>query len=63
MELEKNGVLPVDRNKLIQTFGELPEGRSAAINDISIANAFQGTQPVKAKQKQTISQIGEILAD
>lgn len=62
MELEKIGVLPVDRNKLIQTFGEIAPGTSAAISDISIANSFNRTQAVKTKQKQTISQIGEILA-
>jgi hypothetical protein len=62
MELEKIGVLPVDRNKLIETFGELPPGTSAAINDISIASSFNRTEAVKTKQKQTISQIGEILS-
>jgi len=63
MELEKIGVLPVDRDKLTQTFGELPPGTSAAINDISLANSFNRTLALKTKQKQTISQIGEILAD
>ena len=63
MELEKIGVLRVDRNKLTQTFGEIPPGTSAAIHDISIANSFNRTLPVKTKQKQTISQIAEILAD
>jgi hypothetical protein len=62
MELEKIGVLPVDRNKLTQTFGELPPGTSAAIHDISIASSFNRTLPAKTKQKQTISRIGEILA-
>ena len=63
MELEKIGVLPVDRNRLIHAFGEVSPGTSAAINDISIANSFNRAPAVRTTEKRTISQIGEILAD
>jgi len=62
MELEKVGNLPIDRNKLVRAFGELRPGQSAAIHDISIANAFR-TPAAGMKQKQTIQQLGEILAN
>jgi hypothetical protein len=38
MRLEKIGSVPIDREKLKQLFPNEPTGRSAAVNDVSIAN-------------------------
>ena len=63
MELEKIGVVPVDRDKLIRAFGEMRPGTSAAINDISIANSFRHSREESMKRKQTVASLGDILAD
>jgi hypothetical protein len=63
MELEKIGMLPIDREKLTRTFREMRPGISAAINDISIANSFRHTVAVSMKQKQIVASLGDILAD
>ena len=61
MDLEKIGAVANDRDKCVRAFGELSSGRSAAINDISIANSFRRTS-VSTKPMQTIARLGEILA-
>jgi hypothetical protein len=61
MELEKIGEVRIDGDKLVRAFGELPSGRSAAVNDISIANSLRRALPA-TKPLQTIPRLSEILA-
>jgi hypothetical protein len=45
MELEKLGTLALDETKLRVAFPDMPRGVSAAVNDISIANAMHSAPP------------------
>ena len=62
MELEKIGVVPIDWNKLVLIPGAMRPGTSAAINDISIANAFRRTSELGLSRMETIPRLGAILA-
>jgi hypothetical protein len=63
MELEKIGVVSIDWNKLVLVPGALRPGTSAAIDDISIANAFRRHSALGMTRMETIPRLGEILAD
>ena len=76
MRIEKSGVVTIDCEKLDRCFPNRPTGRSAAVNDISIANKLKvgpalqtqsiqllGEQPNRefGRQYQTIGRLEEIL--
>lgn len=50
MRLEKVGSLDVNRNKLHECFPNEPTGRSAVVNDISIANRFSVGPALRREQ-------------
>jgi hypothetical protein len=62
MELEKLGFVPIDWNKLILIAGATHPGTSAAINDISIANAFRQTSAALLSHGRTIPRLEEVLS-
>jgi hypothetical protein len=71
MEFEKIGALSVDKIKLDASFPERPSARSAAVNDISIANGLNVAAEIglrlqspalqKARHNPTINSLDEIL--
>jgi hypothetical protein len=50
MQLEKFGSVAIDREKLKRCFPQEPTGRSAAVNDISIANRFSVGPALRREQ-------------
>jgi hypothetical protein len=62
MEMEKVGIVPIDGNKLILIPGAMHSGTSAAVNDISIANALRQTSAALLNRGQTIPRLQEILS-
>jgi hypothetical protein len=60
LELEKIGSLTIDREKLARAFPTMKPGTSAAIDDISIANAL-GIPPAAASVPTTLGEPGKSI--
>jgi len=56
------GIVPIDGNKLILIPGAMHSGTSAAVSDISIANALRQTSAALLNRGQTIPRLQEILS-
>jgi hypothetical protein len=62
MQMEKIGVVPLDGDKLMLIPEATYPGTSAAVNDISIANAFRHTSAAGMNRMPTIPRLEEILS-